>query len=95
MTLAGYPIWMFAPLLVSVVLMLLFVKEVRALTKTLGIDPQNPEDGNRLTTALFGGETRLHDLGVHRQVWLIRLAFIGENLCILLFAYLIYRAEAV
>lgn len=95
MTLGGFPLYVFAPLLVSAVLALVMVRQLLVLTKALGIDPKDPADGKRLTAALYGGELRLHDLSVHRTVWTIRLAFLGETACILLFACLIYRFTGV
>ncbi len=92
MTLGDYPIYVYAPLAVGVAAALLLVQRLGVLTKALGIDPKEPADGKRLTAALYGGELRLHDLGVHRTVWTIRLAFIAQTACILLFTYLIYRA---
>jgi hypothetical protein len=91
MTLGGFPIYVFAPFVVSAVLGLWLVWQLTLLTRALGIDPRDPGDGKRLSAALYGGELRLHDLGVHRTVWGIRLAFIGQTAGILLFAYLIYR----
>lgn len=93
MTLGGFPLYVYAPLAVSVVLAFVMLKNLNVLTKALGADAA---DSKRLNAALYGGELKLHDLGVHRTVWAVRLAFIGETACILLFTYLIYRAtEAV
>jgi hypothetical protein len=91
MTLGGFPLYVFAPLVVGVVLALLLVWQLTVLNKALGIDAGDAADARRLSGALYGGENRLHDLGVHRTVWNIRLAFIGQTACILLFTYLIYR----
>ena len=96
MTLGGLPIHVFAPLAVGVVLALVLVWQLSVLNKALGIDPNDPADARRLSGALYGGDGRLHDLGVHRTVWNIRLAFIGQTACVLLFTYLLYRSlEAV
>jgi hypothetical protein len=91
MSVGGYPLYIFIPLAIGTGLALWFVQQLGVLTKALGIEAKESADSKRLTAALYGGEQRLHDLGVHRTVWTIRLAFIGETACILLFAYLIYR----
>jgi len=91
MEVGGFPIYVFIPLIVSAGLSLWLAQQLTVLSKALGIDAKEASDGRRLNAALYGGETRLHDLGVHRTVWTIRLAFIGDTLAILLFAYLIYR----
>ena len=91
MTLGGFPIYVFVPVVVSAALALFVVQQLSVLTRSLGIDPKDSADGKRLSAALYGGEGRLHELGVHRTVWAIRLAFIGQTAGILLFTYLIYR----
>ncbi|QBX37970.1 hypothetical protein E4M02_06685 [Brevundimonas sp. S30B] len=96
MTLGGFPIYLYAPVAIACVLGVVMTMQFVALAKTMGIKADDPADSKRLNAALFGGEQQLHDLGVHRSVWIIRIAFIVETACILLFIFLILRAiEAV
>lgn len=96
MTVEGFPIHVFAPVALGAVFTIVAVWQMTVLAKTLGVNPNDPVEGKRFTAALYGGETKLHDLGVHKVVWTIRLAFIANAACILLFIFLILRAiEAV
>ena len=91
MEISGYPLYVFAPVAMSMALSFVLVWQLSVLTKALGIDVKTAPEKKRLNAALYGGEHKLHDLGVHRTVWTIRLAFIGHTAGILLFAYLLYR----
>ena len=91
MTLGGIPLYVFVPLVVAVALSLVFVQKLRALSKAMGIDAGDAAETGRLQAALFAGETRLHDLGVHAAVWSVRFTLLFETASLLLFTYLLYR----
>jgi hypothetical protein len=91
MTLGGIPLYVFAPLVVSMALSLVFVQKLQALSRAMGIDARDAADAGRLKAALFAGETSLHDLGVHAAVWSVRFALLIETASLLLFTYLLYR----
>lgn len=96
MTLGGYPLYIFAPFVVALACGLLIVRQISLLSKALGVDPKDAEGGKRMGAAIYAGEQQLHDLGVRRIVWTLRLAFIADVVCILLFAFLLFSVtEAV
>jgi hypothetical protein len=96
MMVGGYPIYVFVPLVAALACGLLFVRQMTALANALGLDPKDAESGKHVGAAILGGEQQLHDKGVHRIVWTLRLAFLVDVICVLLFAYLLFSVtEAV
>lgn len=86
----GIPILALVFIAIGAASAIFMVRQLQVLTRQLGGGSQGQA---ALQGVLYAGETKLHDLGVHRMVWTIRAAFIFETLCILAAVYFIYMAE--
>jgi hypothetical protein len=95
MEIDGIPVFVFVGLGIGAIAATLMVFKLGVLARELGFQGDaDPEGFWPVTRALYSGEGRLHDMGVHRTVWTIRILFLVNALSIFATAVLIYKSEA-